>query len=219
MKKIKITLIVVASLIGCYLIYSVFIIAKYKHRTEMFNYKPYLWIFNDSVKSQVDTNRFVGSVRERDILYQYILENKYYVSIWEFKDLSEVKLNEVSISDKVNLGSVNIIPREVINAKASPEINIELGFSFNHSVSLNIDKHSEIIKTIETTAYKGFYGLVNKLSLSNEKGKHLIVFDYPGGNEPTLFLLYKTSAGFYVVFINSKNVPFDESILKLLNLS
>lgn len=211
----------------------------------MFNYKPYLWIFNDSVKSQVDTVFFVGAISERDILYKYILNVKnqadtvsfvggnrgtdildkymqrkrYTVSIWEFKDLSKIKLDEVSINSNRDLGEVSIMPYELIGKNEIPEITVELGFSFNHSVSLNIDKHSEIIKTIETPAYKGFYGLVNKLSLSNEKGKHLIVFDYPGGNEPTLFLLYKTSAGFYVVFINSRNVPFDESILKLLNLS
>jgi hypothetical protein len=185
----------------------------------MNNYKPYLWIFKDSVKNDVDKDMFVGSIRERDILYQYILKNRYHVSIWEFKDLSEIRLNEIPINCNVDLDDVNIMPYELLNKNESPEITTELGFSFSGSASLNIDKRSKIIKSIDTPKYKGFYGLVNKLSLSNEKGKHLIIFDYPSGNEPTLFLLYKTSTGFYVVFIDSNDGPFDESIIHVLNLS
>lgn len=219
MKKIKILLIVIASLIGCYLLYSVFIIVKNRHHVEMSNYKPYLWILNDSTKNDVDINMFAGFIRERDILYEYILKSGYNISIWEFKDLNTVKLSEIPINSNVDLSDVKITPREVLNAKGSPEINIELGFLFSGLISLNIDEQSKIIKSIETPKYKGFYGAVHKLSLSDEKGKHLIVFDYPGGSEPTVFLFYKTSAGLYVIFINSMNVPFDESIINLLNLS
>lgn len=219
MKEIKILLIVIISLIGGYLLYSVFIIVKNRHHVEMHNYKPYLWIFNDSVRNDVDTNIFVGSIRERDVLYQYILKKKYHVSVWEFKDLSEIKLNEIPINSNVDLSKVSIIPYELLNKNESPEITVELGFSFSGLISLSIDEQSKITKFIETPKYRGFYGVVHKLSLSNEKGKHLILFDYPSGNEPTVFLLYKTSSAFYVVFINSKNVPFDEDIIKLLNLS
>ena len=150
MKKIKILAIVIASLFGCYLLYSIFIIVKNRHHVEMLKYKPYLWILNDSVKNDVNTNMFVGFIRERDILYEYVLKSHYHVSIWEFKDLKEIKLSDVSINNNMDLGNVNIIPREVLNAKASPKINIELGFSFSSSISLNIDKSSQIIKSIDT---------------------------------------------------------------------
>lgn len=219
MKKIKILLIVIASLIGCYLLYSVFIIVKNRHHVEMHNYKPYLWIFNDSVRNDVDTNIFVGSIRERDILYQYILKKRYNISVWEFKDLREIKLNEIPINSNVDLSKVSIIPYELLNKNESPEITVELGFSFSGLIGLNIDEQSKITKFIETPKYKGFYGVIHKLSLSDEKGKHLVVFDYHSGNEPTVFLFYKTSKGFYVIFINSRNKILDENIIKLLNLS
>jgi len=211
MKKIKILLIAIAALFGCYLMYSAFIVVRYRHHVEMFKYKTYLWILDDSVKNNVDTNMFCGYIGKKDILYEYVLKNGYYVSIWEFEGLKEVKLSEIPIKTNVDLSDVKIIPREVLDAKESPEINIKLGFSFNGSVSLNLGKQTKVIKFINTHKYIGFYGLVNKLSLSDGKGKHLILFDYPKGNEPTLFLLYKTLTGFYVVFVNSKNVRIHPS--------
>jgi len=219
MKYLKILLIVVGSLGGCFWGYQIFIAAKYNHRTNMRDYEPYMWIFNDSVKNDVDTNRFAASIKEKDLLYQYILNSGYRVGIWEFKDLNRVELNNIPIHTHVDLSQVNIIPREVINYKASPEINIELGFKFDHAIALNLDNYSKIITPIETQNYRGFYGTVNKLSLTDKNGKHLIIFDYPNGPQPMVFLFYRTTKGFYVIFIDSLNVPFNESIINLLALS
>lgn len=219
MKYFKTLLIVIVSLIGCFIGYNIFITVKYNHSTNMRDYKTSVWIFNDSIKNDIDTNRFAASVLERDQLYQYILNSGYRVGIWEFKDLNNVKLKDISINNYVDLSHVEIIPREVLNYKASPEINIELGFKFNDFISLNVDNYSKIISPIESTKYKGFYGTVNKLSLSNEEGKHLIIFDYPKGPQPMLFLFYKSSKGFYVIYIDSLNTKFDEHIINLLDLS
>ena len=219
MKYLKTLLIIIASFASCFLGYNIFIAAKYNHSTNLVDYEPYMWIFNDSVKNDIDTTRFASSIKERDLLYQYLFYSGYRVGIWEFKDLNRVELKEIKINNNVDLSQVNIIPREVLNYKASPEINIELGFKFNHAISLNIDNYSKIITPIETPKYKGFYGIVNKLSLSDEKGKHLIVFDYPKEPRPMVFLFYRTSKGFYVIYIDSLTVPFDESIIHLLDLS
>ncbi|MBC8014908.1 MAG: hypothetical protein H7X79_04100 [Sporomusaceae bacterium] len=219
MKIVKILVIAIASLLGCFVGYNIFIAVKHNHSTNMFDYEPYMWIFNDSVKNDIDTNRFVSSIKERDLLFQYLLYSGYRVGVWEFKDLNHVELEEISINNNVDLSKVNIIPREVINYKASPEINIELGFKFNHAIGLNIDNRSTIITPIETPKYKGFYGIVNKLSLSDGQGKHLIIFDYPDGPRPMVFLFYRTSKGFYIIYIDSINEPFDASIIHLLDLS
>lgn len=219
MKYFKTFLIIIASLIGCFLGYNIFIAVKYNHSTNMFDYEPYMWIFNDSVKNDIDTTKFAASIKERDLLYQYMLHSGYRVGIWEFKDLNRVDLEEIPMNKNVDLSQVNIIPREVLNYKASPEINIELGFKFNNAIGINLDNYSKIITPIETQKYKGFYGIVNKLSLTDEKGKHLIVFDYPDGPSPMVFLLYRTNNGFYVIYIDSLNVPFDASIIHLLDLS
>ncbi|MNY41144.1 hypothetical protein D3C86_1759330 [compost metagenome] len=55
------------------------------------------------------------------------------------------------------------------------------------------------------------------MSLSNEKGEHLILSDFTKGPTPTVFLFYKGHQSFYVIIINSEN-PFDENIIKILNL-
>lgn len=219
MKIVRILVVAIASLMGCFLGYNIFIVVKYNHSTNMVDYEPYMWIFNDSVKNDIDTNRFVSSIKERDLLYQYILHCGYRVGIWEFKDLNRVDLKEIAMNKNVDLSQVNITPREVLNSKASPEINIELGFKFNNSIGLNLDNYSKIITPIETQKYKGFYGIVNKLSLTDENGKHLIVFDYPEGPRPIVFLFYKTTKGFYVIFIDSMYRSFNESIVNLLDLS
>jgi len=218
MKKIKILLLVVASLVGCYVGYNIFIVVKYNHHTNMVDYESCMWIFNDSIKDDVDKTRFVASIKERDLLYQYRLKSGYRVGIWEFKDLNGIALDEIQINNNVDLSHVNIIPSEVLNYKTSLEINTELGFKFSHDISLNLDNYSKIIFPIKTPKYMGFYGIVNKLSLSDEKGKNLIIFDYHRGPQPMLFLFYKTTKGFYVIYIDSLNMPFNESIINLLNL-
>lgn len=186
----------------------------------MDNYEPYMWVFNDSVKKDVDTIFFVGQIRERDILYQYRLKNKYLVSIWELKDLSTIQLDEIPINSNVDLSDVHIMPYELLNKHESPEMTVELGFSLDNTINLNLDNYSKIIKTIDTPKYRGFYGEVSKLSISNEKGKHLIVFDYPEEKQPTVFLFYKTARSFYIIFIKAKEkAPIDENVIQLLNLS
>jgi hypothetical protein len=219
MKRIKILLTIIASLIIGYYSWSLFIIVKNRHHVDMSDYSPYMWIFKDSIKNDVDTDMFISYTKERDLYYDYVLKSGYFVSIWEFKDLGQIKLSDVPIHRDVSLSDVEILSKEVLNSKDIPSIITELGFKFVGSIGLNIDDQSKIIKQLDTPNYKGFYGMVNKLSLSNEKGKHLIIFDYSRKNKPTLFLFYKTTKSFYVILINSRNVPFDESIIKLLNLS
>lgn len=219
MKIIKVLLPIVASLIVGYYSWSIFIIVKNSHHVDMSDYSPYMWIFKDSVKDDVNTNMFISYTRERDLFSEYVLKSGYYVTIWEFKDLGQTKLSDVPIHSEVDLSDVEISSKEVLNSKDVPNYTTELGFKFSGSIGLNIDDQSKIIKQIDTPKYKGFYGVVNKLSLSNENGKHLIIFDYSRKNQPTLFLFYKTSRSFYVILINSRNVPFDENIVRLLNLS
>jgi hypothetical protein len=102
----------------------------------------------------------------------------------------------------------------------TPKITVELGFSLDSTISLNLDTNSKIITTIETPKYRGFYGEVNKLSISNEKGKHIIQLDYPYENPYTVFLFYKTQRSFYIIFIKAKEkVPLDENVIQYLDLS
>lgn len=219
MKKLKILLIVIVSSVVTYFAYNIFTFIKNIHGIEMDDYEPYMWVFQDSVRKDVDTSFFVGHIRERDILYQYRFKNKYLVSIWELKDLNKIQLAQIPINSNVDFSDVQISPSESLNKGVSPEITIELGFLLNSTISLNIDNNSKIIKTIETPTYRGFYGEVNKLSVSNEKGKHIILLDYPKENPSAVFLFYKTARSFYIIFIKAKEkVPLDENVVQYLNL-
>lgn len=220
MKKLKIVLIFIACLVGCYFTYNFFTMIKYSHGIEMDDYEPYMWIFQDSIRKDVDTSFFAGHIREKDILYQYRLKNKYLVSIWELKDLSKIQLGEIPINSNVDLSNVQISPSESLNKNVTPEITVELGFSLDSTISLNLDTNSKIITTIETPNYRGFYAEVNILSISNEKGKHIIQLDYPYENPYTVFLFYKTQRSFYIIFIKAKEkVPLDEHVIQYLDLS
>jgi hypothetical protein len=193
---------------------------KYSHGIEMDDYEPYMWVFQDSVRKDVDTSFFVGEIRERDILYQYRFKNQYLVSIWELKDLSNIQIDKIPINSNVDLSNVQISPSESLNKNVTPKITVELGFSLDSTISLNLDTNSKIITTIETPKYRGFYGEVNKLSISNEKGKHIIQLDYPYENPYTVFLFYKTQRSFYIIFIKAKEkVPLDENVIQYLDLS
>lgn len=220
MKNLKIVLIFIGCLVGCYYTYNFFTMIKYSHGIEMEDYEPYMWVFQDSVRKDVDTLIFAGHTRERDILYQYRFKNKYLVSIWELKDLSNIQIDKIPINSNVDLSEVHIMPYEILNKHVSPEIKVELGFTLDSTISLNLDNNSKIITTIETPKYRGFYGEVNKLSISNEKGKHIIQLDYPYENPYTVFLFYKTQRSFYIIFIKAKEkVPLDENVIQYLDLS
>jgi len=106
---------------------------------------------------------------------------------------------------------------EILNLGSDLEIPINFGFVFNNVMNVNLDESSKIERTFEGINYKGFYGSINEMSLSNEKGEHEILLNYTRGQTPTVFLFYKGHQSFYIIMINSKK-SFDESIIKILNL-
>lgn len=218
MKNINLRVIIsgIISLIICYFVYLFFISIQYSHHIEMKNYKRYLWLFNENVKKDIDTIFYVGCIGERDILCKYSYSN-LNVFIWELKDLGLAKLNEIHINQNMNLHSLKFRLKEVLNLKNTPEINIRYGFTFKNSLNVNIDGYSEIKNNFEAINYKGFYGTLNKVTFSDEKGKQLVIFDYPRGKQPTMFIFYKSVDSFYVLIIDSDK-PFDENIINIFNL-
>ena len=98
-----------------------------------------------------------------------------------------------------------------------PETYISYELPFNNSLKVNLDENCIIKKRIEGKNYRGFFGEILKMSLSNSQGKQLVLFDYKEGVTPTLFILYKHQGRFLVIIINSKE-KFDESIIKILKL-
>lgn len=176
-----------------------------------------MWVFKDSAKSDINTNFCYTYIKKRDVYNCFHYKDTYRIIVWEFKDLSNVELKKATINQNVNLDDVTFESGEVLNKKSGLEATIKYGFAFNHAMTVNLDKFSKIERTFEGTNYKGFYGSINQMSLSNEKGEHEILLDYTKGLTPTVFLFYKGHQSFYIIMINSKK-PFDESIIKILNL-
>jgi len=206
------------AIIVCYFSYRIIRYERNMYHIEMSNYKPYLWVFNDFAKKDINTKIFVGCVRKRDIMYNYIYKNDYRICIWEFKDLSNSEFKNMNINQNVNLDDIKFDFGEVLNKKSSPEISVNFDHFFKHGININLDKYSKIEKRIESTNYKGFFGKVNKMAFSDETGNNLVLFDYPEGLETNLFLLYKGNDSFYIIIVHSP-MPFNEKIINILNLT
>lgn len=200
-----------------YIAYFVFNSTKYGYDIDLRNYNSYFWFFKDSIKTDVDTNRFVSCIRKTDILSHYIYKNTYDVFIWEFKNLDHLKLSKIAINENINLDNVKFRSGEILNRKDIPEMTVKFGSFLNNSMNINLDKYSKVEKSINSVNYRGFYGSINRMSFSNEKDEHLVLFNYLNGKEPSLLLLYKGHSSFYVILINSEE-PFDVSLIKILNL-
>lgn len=216
-KTIKIIVSGLIAIPVCYFVIFIFEFLVYSHSIDWERCKQYTWIFRDSIKTDIDPNICGSYVKRRDIYNSYLYKRTYSIIVWEFKDLDLAKLNKTAVYENVDLDDVKFSSGEILNRHSDPEITIKYGFSFKNTMNVNLDKYSHLEKSIIGSNYKGFYGTINEMSLSDENGRHFIIFDYQSAKEPTLFLFYKGHHGFFVIVINSK-IPFDERIIKILNL-
>ncbi|MDP4206737.1 MAG: hypothetical protein Q8859_12170, partial [Bacteroidota bacterium] len=210
-KSSRIIISGIIALAICYFADFIFMNIKYGYHIELCNPKPYLWIFKDSARNDIDPNCVTGCIRKKDALYIYYYKKEYNIAIWEFKDLHNAKLKNITIKQNVDLENLKFESGEILNRKCSPEYTIKYGPLFDYGMDINLDKDSKIDKSFETSKYKGFCGSINKMSFSNEKGKHLVLVNYVKGIKSVLFLLYKSKRSLYVIIIQSDK-PFDEKI-------
>lgn len=217
----KTTRLIVSGVMAAIILYIGYVLFSFTFFSHHFvhDYQKHLWVFKDSVRNEIDTFIYNGYEKKEDILYYYLYKRNYQIAVWEFKDLDVVPLRNILINQNVNLDGVKIGMGERLNKKAypSPTITLKFSYDFNYVLNINLDNYSKIIKKIDSSNYKGFYGNINKMSFSNRRGEHVILFDYYCFSEPTFFLVYKANKSFYVIIINSE-VPFDEGIISILNL-
>jgi len=216
-KKIKLIIYSLVFVIACYTIYFVYGIIKYSHSLDWSTYNQYLWVFNEQIKKDIDYDYSYSYVQKSDI-YNNIHCKNYNIIVWEFKNIEVDKIEDISINKDVALENIKFRSGEVLNKNSDLEITVEYGFSFNNGININLDHNSNIDTTIINDKYIGFYGSINKLSLSNGENEHPILFDYTLGNTPTLFLIYEKEKKYYVILVNSKE-SFDENVIDIFNLS
>ncbi len=180
--------------------------------------KQYIWLFKDSVKKDINTDYSFSKVEDRDV-YNNFHYKGYNIVIWDFKDLRDSDLQNVLIKNQVELGSnaAKFSAGEILNKKSDMKIAIKFRFAFSDAMNINLDTYSEMYRTIKGKNYKGFYGNLNRFSLSNGRDEHQIIFDYTEGKTQSVVLVYKNQLGFYLIVINSKQ-KIDENCIDILNL-
>lgn len=221
MKK---TTIIIFSIIFCILIYAGYSIIMFKkqgHQSELYDYKKLLGVFKETERKYIDSTSlgFDGAIGKNDILFNYVYKKDYYILIWRFNEMKGANLNNIIINKNINLDNVDFDYSEILNANLNyiPKLTLKLGFSLKNTFNVNIDRESNIIRTFNSINYKGFYGSINRISLSNDTYNHVALFNYKSKHEPTAFLLYKMNENFYIILINSKK-QFDENMLKIFQL-
>lgn len=188
----------------------------YSHSTK---YDPqyYSWLLKDSIKNEIINNVSIGDFRESDNHYTYNYK-KNHITICEFKELSFMKISEITFKQNFDFSQFkDKFTGEVLNLNLSPEINMKFKLPFHNSFCVNLDNNSKIIKWIEGKNYRGFFGNISQMSLSNAQGEDLVLFNYKQEATPTLFLIYKFEGRFILILINSDD-KFDDSIINILKL-
>jgi len=196
--------------------------------------RKYLFLFKDSIINKVDTTMSYSWVAHQDILNHYIyyddLKNKklyyeindtsynnYYFTIWEFRDLKKYKLENVFINTHSIIQKSKFIWQETLDSKGSCPISVKYLYKIDGMI-LNLSDNSKVIKNLQGKNYKGFYGLVDKMSICDKNGEPQIYINFAKNQTPTVLLLYKSRNSFYFIMINSSK-KLDDNIIKILNLN
>lgn len=196
--------------------------------------RKYLFFFKDSIINKVDTTMSYSWVAHQDILNHYIyyddLKNKklyyeindtsynnYYFTIWEFRDLKKYKLEDVFINTHSIIQKSKFIWQETLDSKGFCPISVKYLYKIDGMI-LNLSGNSKVIKNLQGKNYKGFYGLVDKISICDKKGEPQIYINFAKNQTPTVLLLYKSRNSFYLIMINSSK-KLDENIINVLNLN
>lgn len=219
--------IVISGIIAFILLFYVIMpfkdMIKYRHRIVKDNYKHFLWLINDSLKLDntfgYDTFFSVsGRVRPSDALFNYNLEDRSFINIWEFKDLGKINFRRIKIVNSTEITHLEKKAIEVFDEdlENSPTIYVKYKLPFNQQLQINFDDRSEYERVIDTGNCIALFGKFNKMSLKNGEGDQLVYLDFTKAKQEYI-ILYKIESRFFLIFITSEHA-FDQSAIKLLNL-
>ncbi len=98
-KKLKTVVYVIITLVIGYFIYFYFGVVRPRHTFDWQTYKRYMWIFKDSVRSDIDTFYCYSYVQKQDVYNDFHFKGTpYNIIVWEFKSLRHVALKKVAIN-------------------------------------------------------------------------------------------------------------------------
>lgn len=218
------------------LLYLAFRITHYiifGHTTDWHSKERFTYLFKNESFQHMDTI-YVATARGRyDAVESYhyypkvqvkqgsnplLRLNDVYIrfSIWKFDKFEQIQLSEVRLRTKQNLQDIEHRSGEVIDSESDKRKVIAYGYSYK-TITVNTDQDSEIRDWFSGKNYKGFIGSFNRISLSNEKEKHDIYYDFIPFRENVLFMIYKSEKGFFLIVIDS-DLDIDRNVLNILNL-
>lgn len=180
------------------------------------SWQNYTWLIKGGVKTELN-RKFISYYKDCNTYSVIWYSDKKRITIWEFKELSDMNLNSIKINKNANLYEVNFFSGEEFNSGSDRTVNIGFYSKVDTTLEINLDNQAIIEKEIKTENYKGFYGEIYRMSFSNSSSEHQLLMKYEDGLTPVLFLLYKARNSFFILIIDSTE-PFDESIINDLNL-
>ncbi|HNW69341.1 MAG TPA: hypothetical protein PKI01_02985 [Bacteroidales bacterium] len=213
----------IVALLFVFLIYPFFEIIYYKHKIVFGDSTRYSWLLNDSIKLDTTWSKdpklsIAGRVRESDIYYNYNLANGIDLHVLEFPGLDKIKLKDIIFDytgdfSRFKKRKIVIYNKDI---KGWPEISIKFKLPFDNTLKVNLDVNSDWKNIKDTVNCKAFFGSLNKMSLANENGEQLVLFDFQPVPK-AIITFYKTNFSFYVIIITSDR-DLDENGIKVLKL-
>ncbi|MDP4202667.1 MAG: hypothetical protein Q8861_08210 [Bacteroidota bacterium] len=217
------------------LVLIVFILVKVQISYSSNNYisKNYRCFFKDSVREKVDTLCNYSWVSDNDILTHFLfyedLKNKkdyyelndtsynnYYFAIWDFKQIKNKNIEDIKINYQINVGNSDFIFGQTLDSQNFCSYSVKTPHYLD-DFTLNVSNQSVINKEITGLHYKGFYGLIDRLSISDHNGKPQIFINFQKSKTPTIILIYKNHGHIFLIQINAHK-KLNEDIIHVLNL-
>jgi len=232
-KQILITLAVITLCFFCHMFYTM------HHSVFNDSNDRHLFIFKDSVLENINKPSF-SWVADQDTLTHFVFSeyvknkkdyyeyndtcNNFYIDVWEFNTLKNYELDDVFINEHSKIEKSKFSFGETLNGDGPFSIPIRYLYNIDGMI-INLGENSKVIKEFRGVNYKGFYGLIDKISICDKKGEPQIYFDFETKLKPTvlmklmptILILYKGHNGFYLIKINS-SIKLDENVINILNL-
>ncbi len=232
-RKISIAAIIIASLYLLNLVDLFF--RSHSIISDKKEYKDYMYLLHDIYQKDIDKYTPASYVKKNDVLvsvnyvpgislldrdgqisFGYRKDSAYHIRIWEFKKLSALSIDSVPFWFNRDLDDLKVTRGEVLAPRSTESVSINFKYRFTNKMQVNTDRHSRIKNEVRGKDYKGFFGELNRVSLSNENDRHKIFIDYEPRRE-VLFLVVNKQNRFCIITVTC-NKAFDESIMELFNL-
>lgn len=228
-KVIKIILLILLLYVG----YRITHYIIFGHTTDWNSKERFTYLFKKETFQHMDTV-YIATARGRyDAVESYhyypnvdieqgmdrlLLVNDVYIrfSIWKFDKFENIQISDIKFRTKQNLKDIKLNSGEVIDSESDKRKTVAYGYNYK-TVTVNTDQEAKMRDWFSGRNYKGFIGSFNRISLSNEKGKHDIYYDFIPYKENVLFMIYKSEKGFFLIVIDS-DLEINRSVLDLLNL-